>query len=90
MPMALATWSTGSFINRAQAAAAQMPPTMPVVCQPPPLLSRGLERWMRAEISLATMTAASSWAGVAPFVSATASSAGITGATDWPLMNEWS
>ena len=85
MPMASATWSTGSFISLQQAAVVAMTPMMPVMCQPPSLPIRKPDRLMRAATSQPTMKAPSTSAGVAFVVSATGSSAGITAATDWPL-----
>ena len=64
--------------RRAQAAAAAITPTVPVVCQPPMLDAVKFERPTRAATSKPMMVAAIASAGVAPVVSATGSTAGMT------------
>jgi len=78
--------AAGTSSSRAQAAAAVIVPMVPVPCQAPPPLWFGFARLSREQTSKPTMKAASVSAGVAPVLSASASSAGMTGATSWPCV----
>ena len=78
MPMMSGICSTGTLSRRAQAAAAAITPTVPTVCQPPTLDAKKFARPTRAATSKPMMVAAMASTGVAPVISATGSTAGMT------------
>src|SRR5438132_12589989 len=85
IPITSGILSTGTFNSLAQAAAAAMVPTIPVVCHPPRLDAVAFARPIRAATSQPMMNAATASDGDAPVVSAIGRIAGITGDTDCPL-----
>ena len=87
MPITSGIAEAGVFVSRAHATAALIAPMVEVPCQWPMPLWVGLARDSRAHTSKPVMKAASNSADVAPFCSASGSSAGITGAINWPCWN---
>jgi hypothetical protein len=87
MPITSGMAATGVLSSRALAAAAAMVPTALVACQPAVLAMCEFARAKRAATSKPTTNAAMVSVGVARVLSASGSSAGMSGATICPIMN---
>ncbi len=86
IPITSGMAAAGVLSRRALAAAAAIVPIALVACQPAVLAMLPLARAKRAATSKPTTKAAMVCAGEAPVLSASGSSAGMSGATIWPIM----